>query len=307
MPPKRKGKGGRRGRGGGGSDEKQMMDTICDDMKYMTIEEEEPVFEEEKKKGGGGGGGGGGKATMLAPARPLARNNNVCTVRMTRRGYPGFKFKPTLIVHILRGMYARKGFACVTRRDKGSKVCCHVYETGLIVACGGKTEMRAQQAITAIIWKLHKATGWDLLSDEYCVTNYVVSCAIGVCLDLPRMALAMGDSCSYDPEDFPGLDYYPNHPDSYRPCVIAYGSSNLIVVGVLGDNPLHECARIISRMPLFLLSGDRVMPKRRSASTPTPDADLSAAVYWPKHRLLPPKPTPATSSSLSLAAPFPSP
>jgi TATA-box binding protein (TBP) (component of TFIID and TFIIIB) len=223
------------------------------------------------------------KGTVVKPPRVLSRDNHVCTIQMIHKHDPAFVFSPMVLVNALCGAYAHKGFACVTQKQRDPKVCCHVYDTGLIVACGARTEPDAVLAMYRVMFRLMKLFGWPLYMDHYRVTNYVMSCALGVCLDLPRIYSWLGGLCSYDPEFFCGLQYYPNRPKKC-PCIIMFASGNIVIVGSSGPRPVETCATILSKIPLFVLLEDRVAAVPQLAATVT---SAEEAVYWPLKKLVP--------------------
>lgn len=220
------------------------------------------------------------KSTPVKPARGISLYNHVCTAKLVHRTQPDFVFHPMLLVDTLCGAYARNGFKCVTLKQINPKVCCHVYQNGKVVACGAKEEIHALHAIYKIKYALEKEMGWPLDVTEYRVTNQVLSGALGIGLDLYATSVMLGESCSFDPEVFPGLHYFPLWPVT-KPCILLYRSGKYCVVAMTGVHTLLRSAMIVATIPLFPVYHMSV-----SDADTREKVDPSTALYWSVAQLL---------------------
>ena len=191
------------------------------------------------------------RTPRILPSIPMRMANHVCTARMQYRGRPDFKFDRLMMVDALMGFYSEKGFACVTVKYSNPSACCHISRNGSMVVCGVEVELHAIQVMYRILRRLHSLYGWDLVLSNYTIHNTVMSMALGRQLNLAEMARHFGIVCNYDPVYFPGLQYYPQHPER-KPCVILYESGAVVLVGITGGNLLQQGMDIISKTECLL-------------------------------------------------------
>lgn len=173
------------------------------------------------------------KTKSLKPAYDIRLINHVARAHFVRLGSRKWieDFSFPVITDVLHGSYSEDGFACVTLRQRQPDVCCHVYETGCIIACGSPIEVHQLLAMYKVMNRIKQAyPHWQLVLTRYSVSNVVASMALGYLLDVARFHRDHSDRSRYEPADFPGLFYMPNGADNARPLVIIHTSGAVVVV-----------------------------------------------------------------------------
>lgn len=173
------------------------------------------------------------KSKPPKPVYAMRVANHVTSAQLIRLGGRSFTddFSFPLVVGRLKGFHSTAGFACVTLRQIRPSVCCHVYDTGRIIACGAPVEIDVLLGMYKVMDSLRRGFGWNLRLANFSVSNVVASMALGYYLDLCKLYDAHSDQCHYWPEDFPGLFFYPNGFDNRKPCIIIQSSGAVVVVG----------------------------------------------------------------------------
>jgi TATA-box binding protein (TBP) (component of TFIID and TFIIIB) len=184
----------------------------------------------------------------LKPAYEMRLINHVTRAHIIQIGRNGTskipEFNFPVMVDVLKGFHSGNGFACVTLRQRNPKVCCHIYDTGCIIACGSPVENDQLLGMYKVLWRLQDVFGWHLRlkPNSYSVSNVVTSMALGYHLDVMKFYSDHSDRCQFEPDNFPGLSFKPNGADNKRPLVIVHASGALVVVSAFTLE--HACRTI---------------------------------------------------------------
>lgn len=169
----------------------------------------------------------------IRPARQLHIVNVVCAGTMVTRALKDagrIALRP--LADVLCGRYARDGFQCVTTHGVEPSVTSHVFGTGAFICCGANSEW--DNTLTA--WRIQRLVrtqlGIPVWIADYGPRNAVAATATGYGIDLEKFRdqHEINGCCEYEPDLYPGLQYFPNFP-AKRPCVIIHRSGTINVVG----------------------------------------------------------------------------
>ncbi len=126
--------------------------------------------------------------------------------------------------------YPKRDFPGLFLRIPGTKVSCHLYESGKIMLTGLVALDRLQPALRAVV-DILRAAGVEILEPvlEARVVNLVASGNLGERVALLRLALTLNlERVEYDPEHFAAIVYRARAGGT----ALVYASGRFVVMGV---------------------------------------------------------------------------
>lgn len=134
-----------------------------------------------------------------------------------------------LAARIPGAAHPKKNYPGLLLHVPGSKVACHVYDSGKMVLTGLTTVEHLEAALAAVVETL-RAAGAELLEPVPAarVINLVASGNLGERIALSRLALALDlERIEYDPEHFAGLVYRARAGGT----ALVFASGAIVVMG----------------------------------------------------------------------------
>lgn len=118
------------------------------------------------------------------------------------------------------------------------------FPSGKIVLAGSKNRKACVCVLSMFLGMLKEKYKSDLFSEDVSLRNVVVTIRIpGVKVDLQRLSRDNMNSCSYDPENFPGLTL--TLPHGHTPTAIIFDTGNLVLPGASNVVYAKTCADFV--------------------------------------------------------------
>lgn len=141
------------------------------------------------------------------------------------------------------------------------------FRSGRVVLTGSKNRKTATHALSTFLGMLKEKYDTELVTEDVSLRNVVVTIKIPDCeVDLEKLSYEKMNSCSYDPENFPGLTM--SFPYGHTPTANIFKSGNIVLPGASNLKYAKECADFVY---------DKVFPylkaKNKKKNTHVPNFD----------------------------------
>ncbi|WP_312912653.1 TATA-box-binding protein [Natronosalvus caseinilyticus] len=120
-----------------------------------------------------------------------------------------------------------------------------LFRTGKIVCTGATSAENADTALRLVFETLHDLGIEIPTAQEITIQNLVSNADLNQQLNLNAIAIGLGlEAVEYEPEQFPGLLYRLNEPDSV---VLLFTSGKLLITGVTTREEIKDSIAVIIR------------------------------------------------------------
>ena len=102
-----------------------------------------------------------------------------------------------------------------------------IFKTGKMVITGAKSEIDSRTAAQHYANHIGKV-GFKTKLDEFKVQNMVGSCSVKHGISLESLMLKCQESCTYNPDTFPGLIFHMKQP---KVCLLIFTSGKIVLTG----------------------------------------------------------------------------
>ena len=164
--------------------------------------------------------------------------------------------------------YNPEQFPGLVMRIKDPKTSALIFSSGKVVCAGAKSLLKVRESINQIIKNLAKIKIKIKIKPEIKVQNMVASGAIGMDLNLNKLAMTL-ENTEYEPEQFPGLVYkLPNT----RATFLLFSNGKIVCTGTRSEEKLREALnKLIKTLNALKKSSKRAgrAPKRAKKAKKT--------------------------------------
>ena len=123
-------------------------------------------------------------------------------------------------------------------RVRSPKATALVFQSGKIICTGSRSEADARLASRKIARIIQKVAEPSVRFLEFTIQNIVATADLRFPIKLEKLADEQQDTCSYEPEIFPGLIY--RFPSPKKVVVLCFVSGNVIITGARDRAQIYQ-------------------------------------------------------------------